>query len=99
MKIFQLFLIKIFLYAVSGQNTIGIYITLLVLIQSTDVEQNAVNNNWLLKLQPAVQLQNWQKSNFHQKEKDLQIHNPDKILRSLTYCKRGNYAKTFVTDV
>ena len=41
-------------YTVSGQNTIGIYITLLVLIQPTDVEQNAVNNIWLLKLQPAV---------------------------------------------
>ena len=55
-------------YTVSGQNTIGIYITLLVLIQPTDVEQNAVNNNWLLKLQPAVKLQSWQKSNFHQIE-------------------------------
>ena len=51
-------------YTVSGQNTIGIYITPLVLIQPTDVEQNAVNNNWLLKLQPAVKLQSWQKSNF-----------------------------------
>ena len=51
-------------HAVSGQNTIGIYITPLVLIQLTDVEQNAVNNNWLLKLQPAVKLQSWQKSNF-----------------------------------
>ena len=37
-------------YTVSGQNTIGIYITLLVLIQLTDIEQHAVNNNWLLKL-------------------------------------------------
>ena len=55
-------------YTVSGQNTIGIYITPLVLIQLTDVEQNAVNNNWLLKLQPAVKLQSWQKSNFHQIE-------------------------------
>ena len=53
---------------VNGQNTIGIYITPLVLIQPTDVEQNAVNNNWLLKLQPAVKLQSWQKSNFHQIE-------------------------------
>ena len=70
-------------YTVSGQNTIGIYITPLVLIQPTDVEQNAVNNNWLLKLQPAVKLQSWQKSNFHQIEWDLQIHNPDEILRSL----------------
>ena len=50
---------------VSGQNTIGIYITLLVLIQPTEVEQNAVNNNWLLILQPAIKLQSWQKSNFH----------------------------------
>ena len=32
-------------YTVSGQNTIGIYITPLVLIQLTDVEQNAVNSN------------------------------------------------------
>ena len=55
-------------YTVSGQNTIGIYITRLVLIQLTDVEQNAVDNNWLLKLQPAVKLQSWQKSNFHQIE-------------------------------
>ena len=55
-------------FAVSGQNTIGIYITPLVLIQPTDVEQNAVNNNWLLKLQPAVKLQIWQKSKFHQIE-------------------------------
>ena len=69
--------------SVSGQNTIGIYITLLVLIQPTDVEQNAVNNNWLLKLQPAVKLQSWQKSNFHQIEWDLQIHNPGEILTSL----------------
>ena len=38
---------------VCGQNTKGIYITPLVLIQPTDVEQNAVKNNWLLKLQPA----------------------------------------------
>ena len=53
---------------VSGQNTIGIYITPLVLIQPTDAKQNAVNNNWLLKLQPAVKLQSWQKSNFHQIE-------------------------------
>ena len=46
-------------HAVSGQNTIGIYITPLVLIQPTDDKQNAVNNNWLLKLQPAVTLQSW----------------------------------------
>ena len=50
---------------VSGQNTIGIYITPLVFIQPTDVKQNAVNNNWLLKLQPAVKLKSWQNSNFH----------------------------------
>ena len=46
-------------FTVSGQNTIGIYITPLVLIQPTDVEQNAVNNNWLLKLHPAVKLHSW----------------------------------------
>ena len=61
-------LLLFFMYTVSGQNTIGIYITLLILIQPTDVEQNAVNNNWLLKLQPALKLQSWQKSNFHQLE-------------------------------
>ena len=44
-------------YTVYGQNTIGIYITPLVLIQPTDVEQIAVNNNWLLRLQPVVKLQ------------------------------------------
>ena len=60
--------VKTRISTVSGQNTIGIYITPLVLIQPTDVEQNAVNNNWLLKLQPAVKLQSWQKSNFHQIE-------------------------------
>ena len=52
-------------YTVCGQNTKGIYFTLFVLIQSTDVKQNAANNNWLLKLQPAVKLQSWQKSNFN----------------------------------
>ena len=51
--------IQIIEQTVSGQNTIGIYITPLILIQPTDVEQNAVNNNWLLKLQPAVTLQSW----------------------------------------
>ena len=52
---------------VSRQNTIGIYITRLILIQPTDVKQNAVNNNWFLKLQPAVMLQSWQNfSEFHQ---------------------------------
>ena len=45
---------EIVIFTVSGLNTIGIYITPLVLIQPTDVEQNAVNNNWLLKLQLAV---------------------------------------------
>ena len=53
------------------------------MIQPSDVEQNAVNNNWLLKLQPAVRLQSWQKSNFHQIERDLQIHNPNEILTNL----------------
>ena len=53
---------------VSGQNTIGRELTLLALIQPTNDEQNAVNNSWLFKLQPAVKLQNWQKSNFHQIE-------------------------------
>ena len=70
-------------FTVSGQNTIGIYITQLVLIQPADIEQNTVINNWLLKLQPAVKLQSWQKSNFHQIKWDLQIHNSDEILRSL----------------
>ena len=41
-------------FTVSGQNTIGIYIIPFVLIKLTDVEQNAVNNNWLLKLQSDV---------------------------------------------
>ena len=49
----------------SGQNTISRELTLLALIQPTDDEQNAVNNNWLLKLQPAIKLQSWQKSNFN----------------------------------
>ena len=53
---------------VSGQNKIGRELTLLALIQPTDDEQYAVNINWLLKLQPAVKLQSWQKSNFHQIE-------------------------------
>ena len=43
-------------YTVSGQNTIGRELTLLALIQPTDDEQKAVNNNWLLKLQLAVKL-------------------------------------------
>ena len=50
----------------SGQNTIGRELISLALIQLIDNKQNAVNNNWLLKLQPAVKLQSWQKSNFHQ---------------------------------
>ena len=39
---------------VSGQNTIGIYIILLAVIQNTAHKQNTVCNNQLLKLQPAV---------------------------------------------
>ena len=38
-----------------------------------------------MKLQSALKLQNWQKSNLHQVEGDLQIHNPDEIQKSLTY--------------
>ena len=53
---------------VSGQNKIGRELTLLAFIQPTGNKQNAVNKNWLLKLQPAVMLQNWQKSNFHHLE-------------------------------
>ena len=53
---------------VSRQNTMGRELTLLALIQPTDDQQNAVNNKWLLKLQPAVKLQSWQKSNFYQIE-------------------------------
>ena len=45
-------------YTVIGQNKIGRELTLLALIQPTDNRQNAVNNNWLLKLQPAVMQQN-----------------------------------------
>ena len=66
--VFALLLLSNCISTVSGQNTIGIYITPLVLIQPTDIEQNAVNNNWLLRLQPAVKFQSWQKSNFHQIE-------------------------------
>ena len=43
--------------AVSGQNKIGRELTQLALIQPTGDKQNAVNNNWLLRLQPAVMLQ------------------------------------------
>ena len=64
----SLLLLKLCPHTVSGQDTIGIYITLLVLIQPIDVEQNAVNNNWLLELQLAVKLQSWKKSNFLQIE-------------------------------
>ena len=66
--------------AVGGQNKIGRKLTLLALIQSTVIKQQAINNNWLQKLQAAVMLRNWQKSNFHQIEQDLQIHNPGEIL-------------------
>ena len=44
-------------YAVSGQNTIGRELTLLALIQYTVYECNIVDFNWLLKLLPAVMLQ------------------------------------------
>ena len=44
---------------VSGQNIIGIYIILLTLIQLTENKQNLICNNWWLKIQPAVILQNW----------------------------------------
>ena len=44
---------------VSGQNIIGIYIIPLALIQLTEDKQNLVCNNWWLKIQPAVILQNW----------------------------------------
>ena len=68
---------------VSGQNKIGRELTLLAFIQPTGNKQNAVNKNWLLKLQPAVMLQNWQKSNFHQLEWNMQIHILGEILRIL----------------
>ena len=45
-------------YTVNRQNIIGIYIIPLTLIQFTVHEQNIVRNNWWLKLQPAVILQN-----------------------------------------
>ena len=57
-------------YTVSGQYTIGREFTPMALIQPTDDRQNAVYSTWLLKLQPAVMLQNWQKSSFHQIECD-----------------------------
>ena len=66
-----------------GQITKGRELTLLALIQPTDDKQNAVYNNWSMRLQPAVMLQNWQKSNFHLIEQNMQIHNPGKILRGL----------------
>ena len=59
----EIFLLKNY-YTVSGPNKIGRELTPLTLIQPTDFQQNAVNNNWLLKLQPAVMLQNRKKSNF-----------------------------------
>ena len=46
-------------FAVNGQNTLGVYIIPLVLIQLTEDKQNLVCNNWWLKIQPAVILQNW----------------------------------------
>ena len=68
-----LFIILSFLipsYAVSGQNKIGRELTLLALIQCTVIKQQAVNNNWLWKLQPAVILQSWQKFNLNRIERD-----------------------------
>ena len=56
--------------AVSGQNKTGRELTLLALIQPTVIKQQAVNNNWLLKLQPAVILQSRQKSNLNRIECD-----------------------------
>ena len=47
------------IFTVSGQNMIGIYIIPLTLIQLIEDEQNLVCNNWWLKLQPSVILQNW----------------------------------------
>ena len=41
-------------YTVSGQNTLGIYVIPLALIQHTAYKQNIVCNNQLLKLQLAV---------------------------------------------
>ena len=57
-------------YTVSGQNKIGRELTLLALIQPTVIKQQAVNNNWLWKLQPAVILQSRQKSNLNRIERD-----------------------------
>ena len=51
--------------------------------QPTDYKQNAVYNNWLLKLHLAVMLQNWQKSIFHNIEWNMQIRNPRENLKSL----------------
>ena len=51
---------------INRQNTIGRELTPSALIQPTGNEQNAVNN-WLLKLQPALKLQNQSKSNFLRK--------------------------------
>ena len=82
-----------FVLTVSGQNTICVYIIWLEFIQLNENEQNDVCNNWSIKSQPAVMLQNWLKCNFPIIEYDLQIHNPDKILRSLTYHTRYFYKK------
>ena len=57
-------------YTVSGQNKTGGELTLLALIQPTIIKQQAVNNNWLWKLQPAVILQSRQKSNLNRIERD-----------------------------
>ena len=57
-------------WAVSGQNKIGWEFTLLALIQPTVIKQQAVNNNWLWKLQLAVILLSQQKSNLDRIERD-----------------------------
>ena len=57
-------------FKVSGQSKIGRELTLLALIQPTVIKQQAVNNNWLWKLQPAVILQSRQKSNLKRIECD-----------------------------
>ena len=58
------------IYTVSGQHKIGRELTLLALIQPIGVNQQAVNNTWLWKLQPAVILQGRQKSNLNRIERD-----------------------------
>ena len=57
-------------WTVSGQNKIGRELTLLALIQPTVIRQQAGNNNWLWKLQPAVILERQQKSNLDRIERD-----------------------------